>query len=216
MLYDLARNLRPVNELDPLSAPRYGGLGVNMRCPYCGHNEDRVLDTREQKEGEVIRRRRECLSCKARFSTIENICLSYPYIIKKDGRREPFSKEKILKGLQAACQKRPISLSQLESLVDRVAVWLVNRGEKEVSSRLIGQKLMTELRLIDDVAYVRFASVYRNFTDVQEFVETLEDSQFYDVYDPEAQLSLTSTEPTTGAAHAPPVPRTRITDPVSN
>ena len=185
----------------------------DVKCPYCGHNEDRVLDTREQKEGELIRRRRECLSCKSRFSTVESLSLSFPFIIKKDGRREPFSKEKILKGLQAACQKRPISLGQLENTVDRIATWVINRGEKEIPSRLIGQKLMMELRVLDDVAYIRFASVYRTFKDVQEFVETLEDQQVFEAYNHTAQLPLT---PERFSADAPPVPRTRSTDPISN
>lgn len=150
-----------------------------MKCPYCGHTEDRVLDTREQKDGDTIRRRRECLGCKARFSTVEVLSLSFPFVIKKDGRREPYSKEKILKGLQAATQKRPISLNQVEAIVDRISNWALARGEKEIPSVLIGQKVIRELRALDDVAYVRFASVYRNFQDVQEFVEKLEDTESF-------------------------------------
>lgn len=184
-----------------------------MKCPYCGHNEDRVLDTREQKEGEVIRRRRECLKCKSRFSTVENLSMNFPYIVKKDGRREPFSREKVLRGLQAACQKRPISLAQVEGIVDRIMAFVVNRGEKEIPSRLIGQKVMMELRLLDDVAYVRFASVYRNFRDVQEFVETLEDQESFEIVDPQAQLTLA---PAPGDPNAPSVPRTRTPDPIPN
>ncbi len=184
-----------------------------MKCPYCGHNEDRVLDTREQKEGELIRRRRECLKCKSRFSTMETLNLNFPSIVKKDGRREPFSKEKILKGFQASCQKRPISLAQLEVSVDRIATWVLNRGEKEISARLIGQKVMMELKLLDDVAYVRFASVYRTFKDVQEFVETLEDQESFEVYDPSNQLPLT---PERAASDAPSVSRTRSPDSVPN
>jgi len=184
-----------------------------MKCPYCGHNEDRVLDTREQKEGELIRRRRECLQCKARFSTVEALHLVFPYVVKKDGRREPFSKEKILKGLQASCQKRPVSLGQLEATVDRIATWILNRSEKETPARLIGQKVMQELRLLDDVAYVRFASVYRTFQDVQEFVETLEDHESFDTFDPSTQLPLTVER---SKSDAPPVPRTRTPDPLSN
>lgn len=184
-----------------------------MKCPYCGHNEDRVLDTREQKEGELIRRRRECIKCKSRFSTVETLNLNFPMIVKKDGRREPFSKEKIFKGLQAACQKRPVSSARLESVVDRISSWVINRGEKEIPSRLIGQKVMMELRLLDDVAYVRFASVYRTFKDVQEFVETLEDQESIDIYDPQTQLPLTPERP---ATDAPPVSRTRTSDSFSN
>lgn len=162
-----------------------------MKCPFCGHADDRVLDTRVQKDGS-IRRRRECLECKARFSTVETIQLAFPYIIKKDGRREPFSKEKIFKGLQASCSKRPVSLAQLEAVVERIAAWIVNRGENEISSRLIGKKVMAELKQLDDVAYIRFASVYRNFKDVQEFVETLEDAELLDLVDSNSpQLALT-------------------------
>lgn len=163
-----------------------------MKCPFCGHADDRVLDTRVQKDGS-IRRRRECLECKARFSTVETIMLAFPFIIKKDGRREPFSKDKIQKGLQAACQKRPVSLAQLDAIVERISAWVINRGESEISSRLIGKKVMAELKQLDDVAYIRFASVYRTFKDVQEFVETLEDAELLDFVDANnPQLSLTA------------------------
>lgn len=163
-----------------------------MKCPFCGHNDDRVLDTRVQKDGS-IRRRRECLDCKARFSTLEELLLNYPFVIKKDGRREPFSKEKILKGLQAACQKRPVSLAQLEAVVEKISVWVINRGESEIPARTIGRKLMAELKLLDDVAYVRFASVYRTFKDVQEFVDSLEEDDFFENVDNKnsSQLRLT-------------------------
>lgn len=146
-----------------------------MKCPSCGHSNDRVLDTREQKDGQSIRRRRECLHCKTRFTTVETLSLSLPYVIKKDGRREPFNREKILNGIQAACQKRPIGQAQVESLVDRISLWVSALGEREVATRLIGERVMRELLTLDDVAYVRFASVYRTFRDIQEFVETLED-----------------------------------------
>lgn len=146
-----------------------------MKCPYCGKDEDRVLDTRIQKEGEIIKRRRECLQCKGRFSTIETLMLQIPFIVKKDGRREPYSREKLLRGIQAACQKRPISLAQMETIVEVVTQWVVGRIEKEISSQAVGQRVMQELRRLDNVAYVRFASVYRTFKDVQEFFETLED-----------------------------------------
>lgn len=163
-----------------------------MKCPFCNHQDDRVLDTRVQKEGS-IRRRRECLKCKARFTTLETLMLNFPMIVKKDGRREAFSKEKILKGLQAACQKRPVSLSQLESVVERIASWLVHRAENEVPSQLIGRKVMSELKKVDDVAYIRFASVYRTFKDVQEFVVTLEDDELSDTHEPASpQLPLTA------------------------
>ncbi len=148
-----------------------------MKCPYCGCNEDRVLDTREQREGELVRRRRECVRCRARFSTVESISLSFPLVIKKDGRREPYNKEKILKGLQAAAQKRNVSSSQLEAVVEKVSRWALQKAEKEIPARLIGSKLMQELKVLDNVAYIRFASVYCSFKDVQEFVETFEEGE---------------------------------------
>ena len=119
--------------------------------------------------------------------------LSYPFIIKKDGRREPFNKEKLLRGMQASCQKRPVSLAQVEAAVERIAAWLITRGEGEVSSRIIGRRVMAELKQLDDVAYVRFASVYRTFKDVQEFVEKLEGDELIDMIDNTGpQLSLTA------------------------
>lgn len=145
-----------------------------MRCPSCGSNEDKVLDTRTHGEGRHVRRKRECLQCKARFNTIESLVQEFPQVIKKDGRREEFSKEKILSGLQAACQKRPVSRAQLEQIVEKLTKWILDGPEKEVSTDLIGKRLMTEIKDIDDVAYVRFASVYRNFRDLKEFVESLE------------------------------------------
>ncbi len=163
-----------------------------MKCPFCGHSEDKVLDTRVQKDG-GIRRRRECLSCKSRYSTLETVMLNYPFVIKKDGRREPFSKEKILRGLQASCQKRPVSLSQLEAAVEKISSWVITRGEGEIASRVIGRRLMAELKQLDDVAYIRFASVYRTFKDVQDFVEKLEGDELIDMVDSSGpQMSLTA------------------------
>lgn len=163
-----------------------------MKCPFCGHSEDKVLDTRVQKDG-GIRRRRECLSCKSRYSTLETVMLSYPFVIKKDGRREPYNKEKILRGLQAACQKRPVPLAQLEGVVERISSWIITRGEGEIASRVIGRRMMAELKQLDDVAYIRFASVYRSFKDVQEFVEKLEGDELMDMVDTASpQLSLSS------------------------
>jgi len=163
-----------------------------MKCPFCGHSEDKVLDTRVQKDG-GIRRRRECLSCKSRYSTLENVVLNYPFVIKKDGRREPFNKEKLLRGLQAACQKRPVSLGQLDAVVERIASWVITRGEGEISAKIIGRRIMAELKQLDDVAYVRFASVYKVFKDVQDFVEKLEGDELIDMIDTTGpQLSLTS------------------------
>ncbi len=145
-----------------------------MKCPHCHYLENRVLDTRIQKEGE-IRRRRECLSCKGRFSTIESIIVTYPHVIKKDGRREPFNKEKIHKGIQYACQKRPVSLAQIEHLVEKIAKAVQNTLKKEVPATFIGAMLMKELKELDNVAYVRFASVYKTFKDVQEFVKSIDE-----------------------------------------
>ncbi len=161
-----------------------------MKCPFCHSQNDRVLDTRVQKDGS-IRRRRECLNCKSRFTTAETLVLNYPMIIKKDGRREPFTREKVFKGLQAACQKRAISHDQLGSIVDRIAGWVLNRGENEISSRLIGKKVMAELKQLDDVAYIRFSSVYRQFKDVQEFVNSLEDRELLDFVDDQQNPQLT-------------------------
>jgi transcriptional repressor NrdR len=167
-------------------------LKITMKCPFCGHSEDKVLDTRVQKDG-GIRRRRECLSCKSRYSTHETVMLSYPFIIKKDGRREPYSKEKLVRGMQASCQKRPVSLAQVEAAVERISAWLITRGEGEVSSKVIGRRVMAELKHLDDVAYVRFASVYRTFKDVQEFVEKLEDDELVDMIETTGpQLTLTA------------------------
>lgn len=154
-----------------------------MKCPYCGHDEDRVLDTRAQKDGEGIRRRRECLRCVGRFTTVETILHAFPHIIKKDGRREPFSKDKVSRGIRLACQKRPVSLEQVEQIVDRVAKWVSSRAEREIASDAIGQKVIKELRQLDNVAYVRFASVYKNFKDVQEFMEALEEPHLMDPQD---------------------------------
>lgn len=146
-----------------------------MKCPFCGHADDRVLDTRVQKEGDQIRRRRECLQCRERFSTVESILQVHPLVVKKDGRREIFSKEKILRGIQLACQKRPVSLPQMEQAVERVTKWVIDRYDKEVPATMIGYKVMKELRLLDDVAYVRFASVYKKFEDINEFVVLVKD-----------------------------------------
>jgi transcriptional repressor NrdR len=187
-----------------------------MKCPYCSHSDDRVLDTRVQKDGS-IRRRRECLECKARFSTMETLMLNFPFIIKKDGRREPFSKEKILKGLSAACQKRPVSLAQIEGVMERIASWTLSRGENEISARLIGLRVMAELKQLDDVAYVRFASVYRTFKDVQEFVETLEDIEMLDIADPNnPQMPLTPVNYSGKPEDEKTIPRTSPPSPLSN
>lgn len=144
-----------------------------MQCPYCNSKDTRVLETRVSKSGHAIKRRRECLSCKSRLTTHEVLELEYPMIIKKDGRREGFSKDKLLSGLLAACQKRPIAQSQIETIVDTISNKILQRGEKELSSEFIGRYVMFELKKLDQVAYVRFASVYMSFKEVNEFVETI-------------------------------------------
>ena len=136
--------------------------------------ENKVIDSRLNKEGTVIRRRRECLSCSERFTTYEKLERSLPLLIKKDGRREEFDRDKIIDGVKKACQKRPVSIKDIEELVDRVEQYLQELGEKEVSAVKIGEKVISEIYNLDDVAYVRFASVYRSFEDVNAFREEIE------------------------------------------
>jgi transcriptional repressor NrdR len=145
-----------------------------MRCPYCNHLQDRVIDSRESKEGESIRRRRECEKCQRRFTTYERID-EIPYmVVKKDGRRERFDRQKVLSGLLRACEKRPVSAGKLESIVDAAETFLTEAQERERSTSEIGELIMDQLKQIDTVAYIRFASVYRDFKDVREFKEELE------------------------------------------
>jgi transcriptional repressor NrdR len=144
-----------------------------MKCPFCGHPEDRVVDSRESKEGEAIRRRRECLACAKRFTTYERLD-EIPYmVIKKDGRREKFDRQKVLTGLLHASEKRPISMAQLEKIVNDAEALIEESPEREVSTEAVGQLLMDRLRQFDKVAYVRFASVYMDFKDVNEFLNEL-------------------------------------------
>jgi len=144
-----------------------------MKCPYCGHGEDKVIDSRPTDEGTAIRRRRECLKCSRRFTTYEKIETIPIMVIKKDKRREPFKREKILNGLMRACEKRPVSITQLESIADEIESYLYNSTQKEITSREIGEMVMAKLKEIDEVAYVRFASVYRQFTDLNNFMREL-------------------------------------------
>ncbi len=137
--------------------------------------EDRVIDSRLSKDGDMIRRRRECSHCRRRFTTYERVEETLPLVIKKDGRREPFDRGKILSGLQKACEKRPISVNELEKLIDRIEHRLQESGEREVHSREIGEQIMLELQKLDEVAYVRFASVYRSFRDVNEFMQEVKE-----------------------------------------
>jgi len=142
-----------------------------MKCPYCNALEDKVIDSRISRDGETIRRRRECLACQKRFTTHETIEETMPAIIKKDNRREPYDRRKILDGLKKACQKRDISIDKLEEVTDRIERSLLERGLKEIPSSDIGEKVMQELHTLDAVAYVRFASVYRSFKDITDFME---------------------------------------------
>lgn len=146
-----------------------------MKCPACSGMENKVIDSRLNKEGTVIRRRRECLSCADRFTTYEKLERSLPMLIKKDGRREEFDRDKIIDGVKKACQKRPVSIKDIEELVDRVENYLQELGEKEVSAVKVGEKVISEIYNLDDVAYVRFASVYRSFKDVNEFMVELKE-----------------------------------------
>src|SRR5207249_485142 len=146
-----------------------------LKCPYCSHLGDKVVDSRESKEGEVIRRRRECLDCGKRFTSYERID-EIPYmVVKKDGSRERFERQKLIAGLLKACEKRPVSVAALEGVADRVEATLQERPEKEISTADIGSFVMEELKKLDKVAYVRFASVYRHFRDLGEFMSELKE-----------------------------------------
>ena len=146
-----------------------------MNCPFCGFRQDRVIDSRESKEGDVIRRRRQCLSCERRFTTYERID-EIPYmVVKKDGRREKFDRQKVLAGLLKACEKRPVAMGKLAEVVDEVESKLGESPEREISTIDIGELLMERLRILDKIAYVRFASVYRDFQDVEAFLEELKE-----------------------------------------
>jgi transcriptional repressor NrdR len=145
-----------------------------MKCPFCGHLEDTVVDSRESKEGESIRRRRECLKCERRFTSYERID-EIPYmVIKKDGRRERFDRQKVLAGVMRACEKRPVSMGKMEQIVNEVESFVIDSPERERTSTEVGGVIMEKLQQLDKVAYIRFASVYRDFKDVNEFREELE------------------------------------------
>ena len=144
-----------------------------MKCPFCGHIEDKVVDSRESKEGEVIRRRRECLGCTKRFTSYERIDQIPHLVVKKDGRRERFDREKVLQGLLKACEKRPVPVKTLELIADRAEAMVHENPDHEVPTTVLGEFLMDKLRELDKVAFVRFASVYRDFKDVDQFMATL-------------------------------------------
>jgi len=146
-----------------------------MKCPFCGHLQDKVVDSRESKEGDAIRRRRQCLACQRRFTSNERID-EIPYmVVKKDGRRERFDRQKVLAGLLKACEKRPVSMVQLETIADKAEAVVQESSEREITTRTVGEMIMNELKNLDKVAYVRFASVYLDFKDVQEFMTELKD-----------------------------------------
>lgn len=142
-----------------------------MRCPYCTHIHNKVIDSRLTKDHYVIRRRRECLGCGKRFTTYERIEEILPLVIKKDGRREPFDRAKIVSGMKKACEKRPVSITTIERAVEKIEQGFQEKGDKEIESSKIGEKVMEALHEIDEVAYVRFASVYRQFKDITDFMK---------------------------------------------
>ncbi|MFQ5328388.1 MAG: transcriptional regulator NrdR [Thermodesulfobacteriota bacterium] len=146
-----------------------------MKCPYCSHLEDKVIDSRLSQEGDLTRRRRECIQCAKRYTTYERIEESAPLVIKKDGSREVFDRTKILNGIMNACEKRPVGIEAIEGAVERLERSFLNAGEREVGSSAIGEAIMDELKKLDEVAYVRFASVYREFRDINEFMSELKD-----------------------------------------
>ena len=146
-----------------------------MNCPFCHHPESKVIDSRDSQDGEIIRRRRECEKCGERFTTYEHVEQVLPAVIKKDGRREAFDRNKILQGMRKACEKRPISVATLEACADKIVKSIQELGLSEIESSAIGEKVMEELHSLDEVAYVRFASVYRSFKDINEFMKELKD-----------------------------------------
>jgi transcriptional repressor NrdR len=146
-----------------------------MKCPFCSFQDSKVVDSRPDKGGAAIRRRRECESCGKRFTTHERVEQILPLILKKDGRREPFDRMKVIAGIQKACEKRPVSVETIERFVDKLETRLQEGNEREISSTVIGEWVMSELHDIDEVAYVRFASVYRSFKDISEFMVELQD-----------------------------------------
>lgn len=146
-----------------------------MKCPFCAYLDTKVVDSRPDKGGATIRRRRECESCGKRFTTHERVEDILPLVMKKDGRRESFDRLKVIGGIQKACEKRPVSVEQIEQMVDRLETRLQESGEREIASTMIGEWVMNELHSVDQVAYVRFASVYRSFKDINEFMAELQD-----------------------------------------
>ncbi len=146
-----------------------------MKCPFCPRNDSKVIDSRVSKDGLIIRRRRECEGCGKRFTTYERVEEPLPAVEKKDGRREAFDRAKIAMGIKKACEKRPVSTETIEAVVDRIERWALEQGEPEIRASAIGGRVMEELHRLDEVAYVRFASVYRSFKDISEFMRELSD-----------------------------------------
>lgn len=146
-----------------------------MKCPYCGQLESKVIDSRNSKDGALIRRRRECERCQQRFTTYEHVEEVTPVVVKKDGRRELFDRQKILNGIRKACEKRPVSMERIDEVVNRCERWAFDRTDNEVKAEELGEKVMQELKSLDEIAYVRFASVYRSFKDINEFMGELRD-----------------------------------------
>ncbi|MCK4378334.1 MAG: transcriptional repressor NrdR [Deltaproteobacteria bacterium] len=145
-----------------------------MKCPFCSFLEDKVIDSRLSKDQTTIRRRRECLSCGKRFTTFEKIEINLPLIIKRDGRREAYNRKKVELGLKKACEKRPVGIDEIEKIINTIEQELQESGGKEVGSSVVGEKIMQLLKKLDDVAYIRFASVYRQFKDINEFIQELQ------------------------------------------
>ncbi|MCX5861337.1 MAG: transcriptional regulator NrdR [Desulfomonile sp.] len=174
-----------------------------MKCPACGAIDDRVIDSRLGKDNTVIRRRRQCLNCKKRFTTYERIEEILPYVIKKDGRRETFDRRKIVEGMRRACEKRPVSIDKIEAVADSIEQELMERPEKEISVSYIGERVMEALQYMDDVAYVRFASVYRSFRDIDEFMREIK--ELYELREAREQSRSKNGPPDQGRAfHDPP------------
>ena len=148
-----------------------------MKCPFCGDPESKVIDSRESKDGGLIRRRRECEVCHRRFTTYERVEETLPVVVKKDGRREPYDRNKVVTGLKKACEKRPVSMETIDKVANEIEGKILELSESEVSSVFIGERVMDVLKKLDDVAYVRFASVYRSFKDIEEFVDLIQEHE---------------------------------------
>ena len=161
-----------------------------MKCPFCNHLENRVIDSRLSKDGDITRRRRECVQCDKRYTTYERIEEILPMVVKKDGRREQFDRLKIKAGVQRACEKRPVSVEKLDQLISEIERYYLDRGDREIQSQDIGATVMVKLKELDEVAYVRFASVYREFKDIGEFMKELKSLKDSGPKQPEAVARL--------------------------